>query len=159
MGKRQKAKGGQQNYTAQTPGTPVTSSSSIPSAIPDVHDLHSDTVLSPLETPQTSPGTVTAVELPSTEDSTPKQKYHQQVHPEKLLSPGITVDDISSKEIVAVANVFSNMKKALASVTTAFDKLGDQIETLETQSLDTKASGQVDISIYCPSARFLTWSY
>jgi len=58
-------------------------------------------------------------------------------------NPTISADDIISKDIVAIADVFATMKKTMLVMTGAFDRLGIQTERFASLSLDIKAAEQV----------------
>ncbi|KAF8806477.1 hypothetical protein BYT27DRAFT_7191033 [Phlegmacium glaucopus] len=84
-------------------------------------------LLSPLETPPTSP-------------SSPSMNPHDQL-PQTF---SISADDVISKDIVAIADVFATMKKTMLLMTNAFDRLGIQTETFTSLSLDIKAAEQLN---------------
>jgi hypothetical protein len=53
------------------------------------------------------------------------------------------VTDIASKDIVAIADLFSTMKTALVTMSSAFDRLGGQAEEMVSLSLNIKLQDQV----------------
>lgn len=94
-------------------------------------------LLSPFATPPTSPSS------PSTDptDTDPTmQSFTDQT--QTILNPNISADDIISKDIVAIADIFATMKKTLLVMTNAFDRLGIQSEKFTSLSLDIKAVEQ-----------------
>ncbi|KAH9485042.1 hypothetical protein JR316_0001948 [Psilocybe cubensis] len=65
----------------------------------------------------------------------------QSQEPSPTLS--LSVDDVASKDILAIANVLANMKSALMSMSEAFGRLGDQVEGMVSLSVDIKAADQI----------------
>jgi hypothetical protein len=59
------------------------------------------------------------------------------------LEPTISANDIISTDIVAIAEMFAKMKKAMLMMTSAFDRIEIQTEKLASLSLDIKAAEQV----------------
>ncbi|KAF8161239.1 hypothetical protein B0H34DRAFT_372103 [Crassisporium funariophilum] len=59
-----------------------------------------------------------------------------------IANESINANDIMSKDIVAIADLFSAMKNALVTMTNAFDRLGSQTEQMVSLSLDIKAAEQ-----------------
>jgi hypothetical protein len=60
-----------------------------------------------------------------------------------LLEPTISADDIISKDIVAIADMFTMMKKAMLMMTSTFDRFEIQTEKFASHSLDIKAAEQL----------------
>jgi hypothetical protein len=99
-------------------------------------------LISPFTTPPTSPSSP-PVGLPP-----PMMPHLDQIPP---LEPTISADDIISEDIVAIADMFATMKKAMAVMTSAFDRFEIQTEKLAYLSLDIKAAEQV-----CPYSIVIT---
>ncbi|KAF8967934.1 hypothetical protein BDZ97DRAFT_1802022, partial [Flammula alnicola] len=57
--------------------------------------------------------------------------------------PELSAKEIASRDIVAIADLFSIMKTTLATMTGAFDRLGTQTEKMVSHSLDIKAAEQL----------------
>ena len=55
----------------------------------------------------------------------------------------ISAKDVASRDLLAVADLFANMKSALTTMTNAFDRLGAQTEKMAALGLDVKAAQQV----------------
>ena len=89
--------------------------------------------VSPFETPPTSPSS------PST-SMVPQSFTADKILP---LEPTISVNDIVSKDIVEIADMFATMKKAMLMMTSAFDRFEIQTKKLASLSLDIKAAEQV----------------
>ena len=89
--------------------------------------------VSPFETPPTSPSS------PST-SMVPQSFTVDKIPP---VEPTISVNDVVSKDIVEIADMFATMKKAMLMMTSAFDRFEIQSEKLASLSLDIKAAEQV----------------
>jgi hypothetical protein len=110
------------------------------------------TLGSPFHTPPTSPSTPGGG-LPSIivvdHDGESQQPVQRQEHDEDLHtvdsvnSVMVSVSDIASRDVVAIADLFSKMKKALVTMSGAFDRLGSQTEKMVSHSLDIKLRDQV----------------
>lgn len=60
----------------------------------------------------------------------------------------ISAKDVASRDLLAVADLFANMKSALTTMTSAFDRLGAQTEKMAALGLDVKAAQQVCFGYY-----------
>ncbi|KAJ3514789.1 hypothetical protein NLJ89_g2168 [Agrocybe chaxingu] len=65
------------------------------------------------------------------------------IHPTPTAWPEISADDIASKDIMAVAELFATMKKTLIYMTSAFERLGSQTEKMMSFSLDVHSAEQL----------------
>ena len=98
----------------------------------------SQSLFSPFATPPTSPSSPSTD--PTDTDPTMQSSTDQT---QTIFNPNISADDIISKDIVAIADIFATMKKTLLVMTNAFDRLGIQSEKFTSLSLDIKAVEQV----------------
>ena len=91
--------------------------------------------LSPFATPPTSPSS----------PLTPMPLVLQSPKVDHIppLEPTISANDIISTDIVAIADMFATMKKAMVMMASAFDRFETQTEKLASLSLDIKAAEQV----------------
>ena len=127
-----------QSKTSQlTPTTPRGHTSNAMDTQSEISAQDSLLPVSPFETPPTSPSS------PSTSMALQSLAV-DQIPP---LEPTISVDDIVSTDIVAIADMFATMKKAMLMMTSAFDRFEIQTEKLASLSLDIKAAEQVRPSI------------
>lgn len=103
------------------------------------------TLASPFETPPTSPsssvGGLPQINLDQTHVE-PQHPAQAQEQDEPMASVDVSVTDIASKDIVAIADLFSTMKTALVTMSSAFDRLGGQTEKMVSLSLDIKLQDQ-----------------
>ena len=78
----------------------------------------------------------------ATADETAQTAYPAQV-PNNV--PIFSADEIASgnRDIIAMADMFATMKKALLSMTGNLERLGDQSERMVSFALDIKAADQV----------------
>ena len=72
----------------------------------------------------------------------PQHPAQAQEQDEPMASVDVSVTDIASKDIVAIADLFSTMKTALVTMSSAFDRLGGQTEKMVSLSLDIKLQDQ-----------------
>jgi hypothetical protein len=93
------------------------------------------------QTPPTSPSSAVGG-LPSTDQTNGEPQKPAQAQ-EPTNSVDVSVTDIASKDIVAIADLFSTMKTALVTMSSAFDRLGGQAEKMVSLSLDIKLQDQV----------------
>ena len=102
------------------------------------------TLGSPFQTPPTSPSSAIG-DLPLLDQThrEPQKTEQEQEKVEPVDSVDLSVTDIASKDIVAIADLFSNMKKALVTMSSAFDSLGGQTEKMVSLTLDIKLQDQV----------------
>lgn len=102
------------------------------------------TLGSPFQTPPTSPSSAVG-SLPSTNllDQTHGELQKPAQAQEPIDTLDVSVTDIASKDIVAIADLFSTMKTALVTMSNAFDRLGGQTEKMVSLSLDIKLQDQV----------------
>ena len=111
--------------------------------------------VSPFQTPPTSPSTpvgglpaITVVDL-SHGDPQPPAQGQDQDEPRHMVDPVnpvmMSVTDIASEDVLAIADLFSTMNKALVTMSSAFDRLGSQTENMVSHSLNTKLQDQVCI--------------
>lgn len=131
-----------QNKAPLTPATPRgctsnTSETSTRDGQPAIGTQDSRLPISPFATPPTSPSSP-SIDLP----------------PLPPLESTISADDIISKDIVAIADMFATMKKAMLIMTSAFDRFEIQTEKFASLSLDIKAAEQV-----CPYPIVITVLY
>jgi hypothetical protein len=128
-------------FTPATPRgcTPNTSETSTQDSQPATGAQDSRLPISPFATPPTSP-------------SSPSINLPPLMSPP--LEPTISADDIISKDIVAIADMFATMKKAMLIMTSAFDRFEIQTEKFASLSLDIKAAEQV-----CPYPIVITVLY
>lgn len=131
MGNKSKRR---QNNKPLTPATPRGPTSNITDTQSEISAQDSLLPLSPFGTPPTSPSSL----------STPMMPFSTVV---PTLEPTISANDIISTDIVAIADMFATMKKAMLMMTSAFDQFEDQTEKLASLSLDIKAAEQVRPSI------------
>ena len=135
MGKAKRRQNkGSQLLTPSTPRGPTSNATDTQSEISAQDSLIPP---SPFETPPTSPSS------PSTPIALQSSTF-DQIPP---LEPTISADDIISTDIVAIADMFVTMKKAMLMMTSAFDQFEIQTEKLASLSLDIKAVEQVRPSV------------
>ena len=102
------------------------------------------TLGSPFQTPPTSPSSaVDDLPLLDQTDGEPQKTEQEQEKVEPVDSVDVSVTDIASKDIVAIADLFSTMKNALVTMSSAFDCLGGQTEKMVSLTLDIKLQDQV----------------
>jgi hypothetical protein len=132
MGSKSKKR---QNKTSQqvTPATPCGPTSNATDTQSEISAQDSLLPFSPFATPPTSPSSA----------STPIALQSSAVDKIPPLEPTISANDIISKDIVAIADMFATMKKAMLMMTSAFDRFEIQTEKLASLSLDIKAAEQV----------------
>jgi len=118
-----------------TPATPRGSTPNATDASTSAQDLQ--LLISPFATPPTSPSS------PSFDLPPPMIPQVSTVEQISLLEPTISADDIMSKDIVAIADVFATMKKAMLMMTSTFDRFEIQTEKFASLSLDIKAAEQL----------------
>ena len=118
---------------ALTPATPRGPTSNATDTQSEISAQDSLLPPSPLATPLTSPSS------PSTPMMLPSSTV-DQIPP---LEPTISANDIISTDIVAIADMFATMKKAMLMMTSAFNQFEIQTEKLASLSLDIKAAEQV----------------
>jgi hypothetical protein len=168
MGRRQAAKKRQNHKASLTPATPRGHTSNATDTAQS--EISAQDSLHPIATPPTSPSlpstpmeSFTAefpplepspstplesftAEFPPLESttpslpSTPMESFTAEFPP---LEPTISANDIISTDIVAIADMFATMKKAMLMMTSAFDRFEIQTEKLASLSLDIKAAEQV----------------
>lgn len=156
MGKKKGAKGPPPNK----PNTPTITSSNpdvrspVTIALKRKRSVSEDrqSSIAPFHTPPTSPAT------PAVEEPHSMSGMMQEDHGSTLSVPYLTADDIASsnQDIVAIADLFSTMKKTLASMKGSLDRLGGQSEKMVSCALDIHAAGQVCRSMSF-QAVFLSW--
>ena len=103
---------------------------------------------SPFQTPPTSPSSAIGG-LPSTHGEPQKPLQAQ----EPINTVDVSVTDIASKDIVAIADLFSTMKTALVTMSSAFDRLGGQTEKMVSLSLNIKLQDQVYFQLLLPLSK------
>lgn len=101
--------------------------------------------LSPSTTPPTSPSSPSIDLVPPTmsQSSTVPLAQTQPIPVQTIPNPTISAEDIISKDIIAIAEMFSTMKKTMAIMTNAFDRFEIQTEKFAVLGLDIKAAEQV----------------
>jgi hypothetical protein len=111
------------------------------------------TLGSPFQTPPTSPSSTAGDPPPMNLLDQTQLESQQPVQAQEQGQPTDSVDvsltDIASKDIVAIADLFSTMKTALVTMSSAFDRLGGQTEKMVSLSLDIKLQDQVCFSFCC----------
>jgi hypothetical protein len=133
MGHKSRAKK-RQNRASLTPATPRGHTSNATDTQSDISAEDSLLLISPFATPPTSPSS------PST-SMVLQSLTVDQITP---LEPTIlSANDIVSTDIVAIADMFATMKKAMLMMTSAFYRFDIQTEKLASLSLDIKAAEQV----------------
>ena len=138
-----RGRGSKKNKASQplTPATPRGQTSNATDTQSEISAQDSLLHVSPFETPPTSPSS----------PSTPMALQSFTVDHIPPLEPTISANDIISTDIVAIADMFATMKKAMLMMTSAFDRFEIQTEKLASLSLDIKAAEQV-----CPSSVVIT---
>jgi len=120
------------------PLTPATPRGSTPNATDTSASTQDPQLLiSPFATPPTSPSSL-SFDLPP-----PMMPQFSTVEQILVLEPTISADDIISKDIVAIADMFAMMKKAMLMMTSTFDRFEIQTEKFASLSLDIKAAEQL----------------
>ena len=123
------------NKGSLTPATPRGSTPNATDTSTSAQDLQ--LLISPFATPPTSPSS------PSFDLPPPMTPQFSTVEQISLLEPTISADNIISKDIVEIADMFAMMKKAMLMMTSAFDRFEIQTEKFASLSLDIKAAEQV----------------
>ena len=134
MGRNRASKNRLHSRASLTPTTPRGHTTDTTRSEISAQDSESLLPISPTITPPTSPSS----------PSTPM-----------MLEPTISVNDIISRDIVEIAEMFATMKKAMLMMTSAFERFEIQTEQLASLSLDIKAANQVRPSI----CNRRTWSH
>ena len=109
---------------------------------PAISAQDSQLPISPSATPPASPSSP-STDLPS------QMTQSSAIDQTPLLEPTVSADDIISKDIVAIADMFATMKKAMVIMTSAFDRFEIQTEKFASLGLDIKAAEQVCPDSYC----------
>lgn len=139
-----KTRGQNSNKGAKPPTLSVPhGSSSTPNAETPTQDgqraQDSQFPLSPSTTQPASPASdITATGPPITVDQALSLDQT-----DAIFNPAISAEDIVSKDIVAIADIFATMKKTMLFMTNTFDRFEVQTEKFTSLSLDIKATEQV----------------
>lgn len=105
------------------------------------------TLGSPFQTPPTSPSSsvtgLPSISLPDQTHGEPQNPAQAQEQGNAIDSVVVSVTDIASKDIVAIADLFSTMKTALVTMSSTFDRLGSQTEKMVSLSIDIRLQDQL----------------
>jgi len=169
MGKgKKRAKGPPPNE----PHTPATSSnpdvrSPVTIALKRKRSVSEDrqSSIAPFHTPPTSPATP-ALEEPRSmsvmmqEDPARVRSEPPPAYTSAVSVPFLNANDIASsnQDIVAIADLFSTMKKTLVSMKGSLDRLGGQSEKMVSCALDIQAAEQVCRSKPSSSPFLIYWN-